>query len=64
MTIERKFSKQEILQAYLNQVYFGEGSYGVETAAQVYFGKHASELTLAQSAMLAGLPRGLNIFSP
>lgn len=62
--IERKFSKQEILQAYLNQVYFGEGAYGVETAAQVYFGKHASELTLAESALLAGLPRGPSIYSP
>jgi len=62
--IERKFSKQEILQAYLNQVYFGEGAYGVETASQVYFGKHASELTLAESALLAGLPRGPNIYSP
>ncbi|MBP2626470.1 MAG: penicillin-binding protein, family [Firmicutes bacterium] len=64
IVIERKFSKQEILQAYLNQVYFGEGAYGVETAAQVYFGKHASELTLAESALLAGLPRGPNIYSP
>lgn len=62
--IERKFSKQEILQAYLNQVYFGEGAYGVETGAQVYFGKHASELTLAESALLAGLPRGPSIYSP
>lgn len=62
--IERKFSKQEILQAYLNQVYFGEGAYGVETGAQVYFGKHASELSLAESALLAGLPRGPNIYSP
>lgn len=62
--IERKFSKQEILQAYLNQVYFGEGTYGVETASQVYFGKHASELTLAESALLAGLPRGPNLYSP
>jgi len=62
--IERRFSKQEILQAYLNQVYFGEGAYGVETGAQVYFGKHASELTLAESALLAGLPRGPNIYSP
>lgn len=64
LIIERKFSKQEILQAYLNQVYFGEGAYGVEAAAQVYFGKHASELTLAQSAMIAGLARGPNIYSP
>lgn len=62
--IERKFSKQEILQAYLNQVYFGEGAYGVEASAQVYFGKHANELNLAESALLAGLPRGPNIYSP
>lgn len=62
--LERKFSKQEILQAYLNQVYFGEGAYGVETGAQVYFGKHASELTLAESALLAGLPRGPSYYSP
>lgn len=62
--IERKFSKQEILQAYLNQVYFGEGAYGVEAASQVYFGKHASELTLGESALLAGLPRGPNLYSP
>lgn len=62
--IERKFSKQEILEAYLNQVYFGEGAYGVETASQVYFGKHASELTLGESALLAGLPRGPNLYSP
>ncbi len=64
LIIERKFSKQEILQAYLNQVYFGEGAYGVEAASQVYFAKHASELTLAESALLAGLPRGPNIYSP
>lgn len=62
--IERKFSKQEILQAYLNQIYFGEGSYGIESAAQVYYGKHANELSLSESAMLAGLPRGPSIFSP
>lgn len=64
IVIERKFSKQEILQAYLNQVYFGEGAYGVEAAAQAYFGKHASQLNLSESAMLAGLPRGPNIYSP
>lgn len=64
LIIERKFSKQEILQAYLNQVYFGEGAYGAEAAAQVYFGKHASELSLSESALLAGLPRGPNIYSP
>lgn len=64
MVIESRFSKQEILQAYLNQVYFGEGAYGIEAAAQVYYGKHASELSLAESAMLAGLPRGPHFFSP
>ncbi len=64
LIIERKFSKEEILQAYLNQVYFGEGAYGIEAAAQLYFGKHAAVLTLAESAMLAGLPRGPSIFSP
>jgi len=64
IVIEQKFSKQEILQAYLNQVYFGEGAYGVETGSQVYFGKHASELTLAESALLAGLPRGPSLYSP
>ncbi len=64
LIIERKFSKEEILQAYLNQVYFGEGAYGIEAASQLYFGKHAAGLTLAESAMLAGLPRGPNLFSP
>jgi len=64
LVIENKFSKQEILQAYLNQVYFGEGAYGVEAASQMYFGKHANQLSLAESAMLAGLPRGPNLYSP
>lgn len=64
IVIERKFSKNEILQAYLNQVYFGEGAYGAEAASQIYFGKRASELTLAESALLAGLPRGPSLYSP
>ncbi len=64
LVIDYRFSKQEILQAYLNQVYFGEGAYGVEAASQMYFGKHAKELTLSESALLAGLPRGPNIYSP
>ncbi|MDR3592375.1 MAG: PBP1A family penicillin-binding protein [Negativicutes bacterium] len=64
LVIENKFSKQEILQAYLNQVYFGEGAYGVEAASQVYFGKHASQLSLGESALMAGLPRGPNLYSP
>ena len=64
LIIERKFSKQEILTAYLNQIYFGEGAYGIEAASQLYFGKRAMELTLAESAVLAGLPRGPNLYSP
>lgn len=64
LIIDYKFSKQEILQAYLNQIYFGEGAYGIEAAAQMYFGKHAKELSVAESALLAGLPRGPNIYSP
>ncbi len=53
--LERKYSKREILERYLNAVYFGDGAYGAEVAAQHYFGGHASALTLAQSATLAGL---------
>ncbi|KAA5597204.1 transglycosylase domain-containing protein [Blastochloris sulfoviridis] len=53
--LEHKFSKDQILELYLNRVYFGAGAYGVEAAAQRYFGKPARQLTLAESAMLAGL---------
>jgi 1A family penicillin-binding protein len=54
---EKRHSKSEVLGDYLNTVYYGDGAYGAEAAAKEYFGKHASELTLAQSAMLAGLPQ-------
>ena len=64
LQIERKFTKQEILEMYLNQIYFGQGSYGVQTAAQTYFGKNAEDLTLAEAAMLAGIPRSPNYYSP
>lgn len=66
MEIERNFSKTEILQYYLNQVYFGEGAYGVEAAAAIYFGKPVNELTLSDCALLAGLirnPRGNSPFN-
>jgi penicillin-binding protein 1A len=62
--IERRLTKAEILERYLNQVYFGQGAYGVEMAASVYFGRHAKDLDLAQSAMLAGLIRAPSIYSP
>lgn len=55
--IDRLLSKEEILYIYLNQIYLGEGAYGVEAAAQVYFNKSAAKLTLAESALLAGLPQ-------
>ena len=53
--LERRYSKKEILEFYLNTVYFGRGAYGVEAAARVYFAKHASQLTLSEAAYLAGL---------
>ena len=62
--LEKQYSKKEILEMYLNQIYFGQGSYGIESAALTYFGKHASELNLAESAMLAGLPKSPNYYSP
>src|SRR5579884_2089992 len=62
--IERRLTKDEILERYLNQVYFGEGAYGVETAAGVYFGKRAQDLTLPQCALLAGLIRAPSYYSP
>ncbi len=62
--IERRLTKDEILGRYLNQVYFGQGAYGVETAAQVYFAKPAKDLTLAQCTLLAGLIRAPSVYSP
>lgn len=62
--LEMKYSKDEILGMYLNQIYYGHGSYGIEAAANMYFDKHASELTLAESAMLAGIPKGPKYYSP
>lgn len=62
--IERRFSKNEILEMYLNSVYFGEGAFGIGQAAQTYFGVSASRLTLAQSAFLAGLPAAPSALSP
>lgn len=62
--LERKYSKNEILELYLNRVYFGSGAYGVEAAAQRYFGKSARNLTLAESAMLAGLVKSPSRLAP
>lgn len=62
--IEQNFSKDEVLAYYLNQAYMGKKALGFPIASQVYFGKNVSELTLAQSAMLASLPRGPSAFNP
>lgn len=62
--IEMKYTKDEIFELYLNQIYLGGGAYGVEAAAQTYFSKSASQLSLAEAAMIAGLPRAPNYYSP
>jgi penicillin-binding protein 1A len=64
LRIEQTFTKQQILELYINRIYFGAGCYGVETASQAYFGKNASNLNLSEAALLAGLIRGPNRFSP
>ncbi|MBP1764871.1 MAG: penicillin-binding protein, family [Firmicutes bacterium] len=64
LQIERQYSKTEILEMYLNQIYFGQGAYGVQAAAQVYFGKNVEQLNLAECAMLAGIPKSPNYYSP
>jgi len=62
--MERRYTKDEILELYLNQVYFGSGAYGVESAARIFFGKPAKDLTLAQCALIAGLPKSPSRYSP
>jgi len=62
--IEQTYTKDEILEMYFNQIYFGEGAYGVDAAAKVYFGKRVQELTLPECALLAGLPRNPRDYSP
>jgi penicillin-binding protein 1A len=62
--LEERYSKRDILEAYLNRVYFGDGYYGVEAAALGYFGKSASELDTAEAATLAGLIKGPSIYAP
>ena len=59
--LERRNAKPAILEAYLNTVYFGQGAYGVEAAAQTYFGKNVGQLSLAEAALIAGLPQRSSI---
>jgi penicillin-binding protein 1A len=62
--LEKSIPKKQILEMYLNNVYLGEGAYGVEAASEVYFNKKVSQLTLAESALIAGLPQAPSVYSP
>ena len=64
LQLERRYTKDEILELYLNQIYFGQGAYGVQAAAKTYFGKDVKDLDLNECAMLAGIPKSPNYFSP
>ena len=64
LEIEAKFSKDEILSMYLNEIPYGSNAYGIESAAQTFFGKSAREITLDEAALLASLPRGTAFYSP
>lgn len=62
--IDRNYTKEEIFELYLNQVYWGHNAYGIESAANIYFGKHAIDLNLSEGALLAGMIRGPELYSP
>jgi penicillin-binding protein 1C len=62
--LDHEFSKQDILTMYVNQIFYGQNSYGVEAAAQTYFRKHANELTLAEASLLSGLPQAPSDYDP
>jgi len=64
LQLEKKYSKNEILEKYLNTIYYGHATYGIEAASQLYFDKPASDLSLEEAALLAGLPRGPGYYSP
>ena len=62
--LERRYTKDEILELYLNQVYFGSGAYGVQSAAEIFFGKSIRDLNLAECALIAGMPKSPSRYSP
>ena len=62
--LERRYTKDEILELYLNQVYFGSGAYGVASAASIFFGKSVQDLSLAECALIAGMPKSPSRYSP
>lgn len=62
--LEVNYSKEQILEGYLNTIYYGNGAYGIEAASRLYFNKHAKDLTLAEASLLAGIPKGPSNYSP
>lgn len=62
--LEHKYTKDEILTMYLNEIYFGQGAYGIESAAMYYFGKHVQDLDIAEAATLAAIPKSPNYYNP
>lgn len=62
--LEHKYTKDEILNMYLNQIYFGQGAYGIESASMYYFGKHVQNLDIAEAATLAAIPKSPNYYNP
>ncbi|MFD1739128.1 transglycosylase domain-containing protein [Bacillus salitolerans] len=64
INLERKYSKKKLLEMYMNQIYFGHGAYGIQTAANLYFNKKVSELTIDEAALLAGIPKSPTNYSP
>ncbi len=64
LQLERRYGKEEILEMYLNRIYFGNGAYGIEAAAQTYFDKSVDEISIAEAAMLAGAVRSPNFYNP
>src|SRR5712692_3523101 len=64
LELERRYPKDRIIEMYLNQIYFGHGAFGVEAAARTFFGKSVTELSLAESTLLAGLPKAPSTYSP
>lgn len=64
INLEQRYSKQKLLEMYLNQIYFGHGAYGIQAASKLYFNKDVSELTVEEGALLAALPKAPNSYSP
>lgn len=62
--LEQNYTKKDILEGYLNTIYYGHGAYGIEAASRLYFGKRAKDINTAEAAMLAGIPKGPSVYSP